>query len=466
MKIILRFLLCNICMLYMGLFSTALEAGTEKKPVNQSSQLKPHAACFGQSTQTVESYSPPPAPGIVINPTSQIESASPIIGQHKRKLKTSNTVAKKRRDMAVMFRPTVCHQVVRHLLRTIDFLGIHHVLVDLVFGRAFHHSKLFAPGRADKWLDIRLYDKNEEQALVTEFTELGFQTITCTAEDTSEQLNSFSQREVQPTLLIIGDHCAFDKDLTRLQTLFLNANIRLGQITHLAAASRPDIQKVVARLPSLNDTSCITTLLTKTLQYNRGVFGKLIRRTDKKSSTNSWIAKHSHPSAQTERKNRTVIIMEELSEPINMFNIILLACKSAMKELHYVSKKSENHTQIDALANQLTCPVQITHHECIEPCVAQLKSRGFSIYGSVLSQEATALDHTVREPLIAVILGNEGHGMSKNAIDLSEQQVTIPQHGVTTCLNVTAAAALLVNRLQSTGPMLPRLNKSQSKMHL
>lgn len=86
------------------------------------------------------------------------------------------------------------------------------------------------------------------------------------------------------------------------------------------------------------------------------------------------------------------------------------------------------------------------------PDTSALKARGFTVAGLALSDQAISLpDFCIalqsevargREPKVALVLGTEGPGMSKQALTQCDQLVKIPlSHGVDS-LNVAAAGAV------------------------
>ncbi|MBR5674107.1 MAG: RNA methyltransferase [Muribaculaceae bacterium] len=79
-----------------------------------------------------------------------------------------------------------------------------------------------------------------------------------------------------------------------------------------------------------------------------------------------------------------------------------------------------------------------------EPVTPHLNELGFSTAAMALSDDSIPLDDPVlkREPRLAIIMGTEGDGLSREAISAANHVVRIPmKHGVDS-LNVAAAAAV------------------------
>ncbi|GAA2926477.1 RNA methyltransferase [Microbacterium luteolum] len=76
--------------------------------------------------------------------------------------------------------------------------------------------------------------------------------------------------------------------------------------------------------------------------------------------------------------------------------------------------------------------------------VADLHAAGFDIAALALEDDAITLDEYVdlRRERVAVVMGAEGDGLSRTAIDSADHVVTIPMSGGVDSLNVASAAAV------------------------
>lgn len=80
-----------------------------------------------------------------------------------------------------------------------------------------------------------------------------------------------------------------------------------------------------------------------------------------------------------------------------------------------------------------------------EEAISDLKKDGYWIIGTALSSRASNLFETkFSQEKIAVIIGNEHQGMSKQAMDLCDQLIVIPMRGFVESLNASVSAALVI----------------------
>jgi RNA methyltransferase, TrmH family len=78
-----------------------------------------------------------------------------------------------------------------------------------------------------------------------------------------------------------------------------------------------------------------------------------------------------------------------------------------------------------------------------EDCFAQLKKSGISILTTTLSANSVSYK-IINEPHFALIMGNEGAGVSDEAIKAADKLVHIDMPGQAESLNVAVAAGILM----------------------
>ncbi|MBD5787254.1 RNA methyltransferase [Cellulosimicrobium terreum] len=73
-----------------------------------------------------------------------------------------------------------------------------------------------------------------------------------------------------------------------------------------------------------------------------------------------------------------------------------------------------------------------------------LRADGFTVAALALADGAVSLDEVVADPpeRLALVLGTEGHGLSRGAVEAADQVVKIPMAGGVDSLNVAAASAV------------------------
>ncbi|WP_163655753.1 RNA methyltransferase [Listeria sp. PSOL-1] len=80
--------------------------------------------------------------------------------------------------------------------------------------------------------------------------------------------------------------------------------------------------------------------------------------------------------------------------------------------------------------------------------IEQLNEEGVPIFGAVLDQEAKLYNEIKPQQTLALVVGNEGQGISDEVIHYLSQKVYIPIYGKSESLNVAIAAGILLYALR------------------
>jgi tRNA (guanosine-2'-O-)-methyltransferase len=91
--------------------------------------------------------------------------------------------------------------------------------------------------------------------------------------------------------------------------------------------------------------------------------------------------------------------------------------------------------------------LELHRHQRLTDCAEALKRRGFSIYVADLSVDAMDPEQVPVDSPLAIVFGSELEGVSDEARSLADGLVTVPMQGLTESLNVSVAAACILQRL-------------------
>jgi tRNA (guanosine-2'-O-)-methyltransferase len=138
------------------------------------------------------------------------------------------------------------------------------------------------------------------------------------------------------------------------------------------------------------------------------------------------------------------VVLEELENPRNISAICRTCDAVGVQFLHVVHRGIYPivlDKRTSAGSHQWLTVIQ---HPTIEDCLNELKAMGFRIYCTHVdptAKEFTEVDYTGK---VAIVFGNEGHGVSETARKLADERIVIPQVGFVNSLNVSAAAAIIL----------------------
>lgn len=76
--------------------------------------------------------------------------------------------------------------------------------------------------------------------------------------------------------------------------------------------------------------------------------------------------------------------------------------------------------------------------------IPQLQAQGTKVYGTELNEAAVAFDEVSATDQVAILLGNEGQGVSNELLSITDKNLYIPIYGQAESLNVAIAAGILL----------------------
>lgn len=84
------------------------------------------------------------------------------------------------------------------------------------------------------------------------------------------------------------------------------------------------------------------------------------------------------------------------------------------------------------------------YQENLPEFIQEFKRQGYPVFGTVLNQEAKSYKEIKVDSSFALVVGNEGAGVSDEVIELVDQNIYIPMKGKTESLNVAIASSILM----------------------
>ena len=352
-----------------------------------------------------------------------------------RESRLTSIMSQKRHDLAALIQSNTSPSESIPLLRTIEFFGLKFVFIPDHLSESISNKKLSIPGNVEKWLELLNYPNGKEEEVIERFRETGYQ-IKFSDELTStyhvaaqKSLVNSKQTPLQPTLLITGIK---EKEEYSIKNRFVHYKDTVA-IKKLSMADEVDVSGsiMLSIFEEYPRTKCFSSKSEK-------------NKTNIKIQPGKSYLSHDHPPRSY---NNAVFVLDGVKNPINLKDILLIACERGMEELHYIDKTAEKRNILQNISGKLQCPVNIKYFDQSKPSIDSLKQRGFTIYASTLDPEAITLDQVKPVEKKAIIVGNEAHGISPESRELSDKKVMIPGKGFAQSLNVSAATAILADGL-------------------
>lgn len=153
------------------------------------------------------------------------------------------------------------------------------------------------------------------------------------------------------------------------------------------------------------------------------------------------------PTARGQR--RTLVICPEIHDPENLGTIIRTSAALGVDAVVAGPRSADLFSRrMLRVSMGAVLKLPLTVVDDVHAALVELRDvHGYSLWATVLDDQAEPLDHAARPERLAVLLGSEGHGLSEALVAACQRRVTIPMHAGTDSLNVAVAAGIVLYQL-------------------
>jgi len=148
------------------------------------------------------------------------------------------------------------------------------------------------------------------------------------------------------------------------------------------------------------------------------------------------------------------IVLENIHDPHNV-SAIFRSCDAVgvpQIDLLYTIEEFPKISKVSSASSKKW--VEQKRYNSVDECTKKLKSDGFKIYGTILSENAENIYDMDFTEKIAIVMGNEHRGISEEMSNACDKHIYIPMRGMIQSLNVSVATAVTLYEVQRQ-----RLNK-------
>jgi tRNA (guanosine-2'-O-)-methyltransferase len=150
--------------------------------------------------------------------------------------------------------------------------------------------------------------------------------------------------------------------------------------------------------------------------------------------------------AVASRTRTLTVVLEAFCDPHNV-SAVLRSCEAfGVQEVHLVEGPMKPWDRNKKVSQNADKWLDVVRWKSTADCLGHLKSRGFSIYATRLGPGSRPLGELSFAGPVALVLGNESRGVSREALALADLAYAIPMRGLVRSLNVSVAAAVSLFR--------------------
>lgn len=142
------------------------------------------------------------------------------------------------------------------------------------------------------------------------------------------------------------------------------------------------------------------------------------------------------------------VVLENIHDPHNV-SAIFRSCDAVgvpQVDLLYTIEDFPKISKVSSASSKKW--VEQKRYNNAEECVGNLRSEGFKIYGTILSENAENIYDLDFTEKIAIVMGNEHRGISEEVANICDKHIYIPMRGMIQSLNVSVATAVTLYEAQ------------------
>lgn len=149
-------------------------------------------------------------------------------------------------------------------------------------------------------------------------------------------------------------------------------------------------------------------------------------------------------AARDKGENPLIVVCDELSDPQNLGAVIRTADAAGAHGVIIPKRRSAGLTAVVAKTSAgAVAHVPVARVPNITALLKELKEEGVWVFGTAANGNTTLYQADLKGPA-AIVIGNEGDGMSRLVAETCDFTLSIPMFGKINSLNASAAAAVLL----------------------
>ncbi len=167
------------------------------------------------------------------------------------------------------------------------------------------------------------------------------------------------------------------------------------------------------------------------------------------------------------RTRHFTVVLEDLYQMHNISAVVRSCDIFGIQDLHIIRNKYDARIS-HGIAKGAEKWLSFYHYSSANHAIETLKNKGYRIIATTPHANSKLLPDFEPEQKAAFFFGVEKDGLSKEVLDLSDEQLKIPMYGFTESFNISVAAALILYEMRRKlehNPSIPwRLSEEEQNI--
>ncbi len=170
--------------------------------------------------------------------------------------------------------------------------------------------------------------------------------------------------------------------------------------------------------------------------------------------SNDELGRFSSEQYQSVKKTDIVVVLDNIRSLNNIGSVFRTSDAFRMGHVYLCGiTATPPHREIQKTALGATESVDWSHHEDTFKLLSDLKTRGYTIAIIEQTDQAVLLHDFIPTEggKIALVFGNEIHGVEEHLLPLADVAIEIPQYGTKHSVNISVSAGILIWHIFNLG---------------
>jgi tRNA (guanosine-2'-O-)-methyltransferase len=152
----------------------------------------------------------------------------------------------------------------------------------------------------------------------------------------------------------------------------------------------------------------------------------------------------------SQRTRYITVVLEDIFQPHNASAVIRTCELMGIRDLHIIENRTPYEVNRDIVVGSdkwISLHKYNRHNNNTLQCFKNLKSNGYRIVATTPHNNDVLITELPLDQKTALVLGNEGDGLSDTALQHADAFVKIPMYGFTESYNISVSAAICLYEL-------------------
>ncbi|MFC1842897.1 TrmH family RNA methyltransferase [Candidatus Dependentiae bacterium] len=135
------------------------------------------------------------------------------------------------------------------------------------------------------------------------------------------------------------------------------------------------------------------------------------------------------------------VVLEDIFQTHNASAVVRSCECFGVQDLHIIEKRNQ-FSPMNSVAKGSAKWLDFYRYKTTSECFKDLKKSGYKIVATTPHKKSVDLHELPIDQKMVLVFGTEGEGLSKEAMNLADEYVTIPMVGFTESFNISVSVAI------------------------